>query len=100
VSTTATNRVIQFPSRAARLVTKRQLAAELGRSERWIELKARDCGLPVYDTDRFGRKRYDLPAVEAWLRGAKRAPRRDRVRDLEEKVAQLAAQVAEMRRAS
>jgi hypothetical protein len=45
------------------LLTKKQLAAALGRSERWIELKQRD-GLPIASTDRYGRRRYRLADVD------------------------------------
>jgi hypothetical protein len=92
--------VVVLPTRGREIVTKKQLAARLGRSERWVELKARDEGLPVFDTDRFGRRRYDAQAVESWLRGAKAKPRRDRVAELEQAIGELRAEVAELRRAS
>jgi excisionase family DNA binding protein len=48
-----------------RWVTKRELAAHLGMSERWIELRVRD-GMPSV---RFGRsRRFLISEVEAWLR--------------------------------
>lgn len=94
--------VIQLPSRGAgTLLTKKQLAAHLGRSERWVELKVRE-GMPVEAaTDRYGRRRYSLRAVEAWLDGGnpKPAKREDRIAALEAQVADLASQVAQLRRA-
>jgi len=82
-------------------VTKKQLAAHLGRSERWVELRVRD-GMPVeHVTDRYGRRRYNLRLVEEWLSyGRPTSPQReDRLALLERSVADLAAQVAELRRA-
>jgi hypothetical protein len=100
--------LIQLPARAAgedMILTKKQLAARLGRSERWIELRVRDGGLPVIEaTDRFGRRRYNLKAVESWMGGGKpkrkAARREDRITALERQVADLAAQLSELRRAS
>lgn len=94
--------VIQLPSRSVdMLLTKKQLAAHLGRSERWVELKVK-AGMPVEAaTDRYGRRRYSLRAVEAWLDGGhpKSAKREDRLAVLEAQMADLAAQVAQLRRA-
>jgi hypothetical protein len=82
------------------MLSKKQLARELGRSERWIELKVRDCGLPVEEaTDRYGRRRYNLRLVQEWLKTAKPARPVDRVSILERQVADLAAQVEQLRRA-
>lgn len=50
------------------LLTKTELAAALGRSERWVELRQRE-GLPVATTNRFGHKRYRLEDVQAWVEG-------------------------------
>lgn len=93
--------IISLPSRGPILLTKKQLAAHLRRSERWIELKVRD-GMPVeQQVDRLGRRRYDLQEVEQWLkRGLAKAPQRqDRIGQLELRIAELAAQVDELRRA-
>ena len=93
--------LVRLPSRGHLLVTKKQLAAHLGRSERWVELRVRD-GMPVEQaTDRYGRRRYDLRLVEEWLRDGRPAPlkREDRISVLERSVAELAAQVAELRKA-
>lgn len=71
-------------------VTKKQLAAHLGRSERWIELRAKE-GMPVIEaTDRLGRRMYPLQEVTDWLDAGrpKRKPR-DRFTALEERVAAL-----------
>ena len=91
--------IISLPLRNPVLLTKKQLAARLGRSERWIELRVRE-GMPVEPrADRYGRRRYDLQLVEQWLndRPAKRSSRPDRLGQLEQAVADLAAQVAELR---
>lgn len=86
--------VVQLRFGPQALMTKKQLAAVLGRSERWIELKQRD-GLPIASTDRFGRRRYRLADVEGWLHAAP-APARstaDRVDELERQVAELWARI-------
>jgi len=92
--------LVRLPSRGDAVLTKRQLATVLGRSERWVELKVKD-GMPVEEaTDRYGRRRYNLRLVQAWLDDARpRAARPDRLTVLERQVADLAAQVAELRRA-
>jgi hypothetical protein len=53
--------LVAFSSHASdMMLTKRQLAEHLGRSERWIELKMRD-GLPCLPrTDRQGRRMFRL----------------------------------------
>jgi hypothetical protein len=92
--------LVRLPSRGEVLLTKKQLAAHLGRSERWVELRVRD-GMPVeHATDRYGRRRYNLWRVEAWLKQGRRTPakREDRIARLERSVADLAAQVAELQR--
>ena len=81
--------VIRLPSAPRRLLTKRQLAAELGRSTRWIELRMRE-GLPVLPRGTPAEHtRFDLEAVRSWLdtRGPCAPPR------LEERVAQLERQI-------
>jgi phage terminase Nu1 subunit (DNA packaging protein) len=93
--------IISLPARGPILLTKKQLAAHLCRSERWIELKVRD-GMPVeQNTDRHGRRRYDVQQVERWLkeRPASSAKREDRLDRLERMITGLAAQVADVRRA-
>jgi len=92
--------LVQLPARGQLFLTKKQLAAHLGRSERWVEMRVRD-GMPVEPAnDRYGRRRYNLRLVEQWLRdgGPTRNKPRDRITMLEETVADLAAQVAELRR--
>lgn len=81
---------------ARRLLTKAELAEIIGRSPRWIELRQRD-GLPVEDTDRYGRRLYKLEAVHAWMHERQR-PRStaDRLTDLEREVRELRALVNEM----
>jgi hypothetical protein len=81
------------------MLTKKQLAHELQRSERWIEIKVRE-GMPVEEaTDRYGRRRYNLRLVREWLKDGKPAKAKDRVSVLERRVAELADQVAELQRA-
>jgi hypothetical protein len=90
----AMSTVIQLHPSAQALLTKMQLAAALGRSERWIELKQRD-GLPIASTDRYGRRRYQLAEVERWLYAAP-APARstaERLAELEHQVAELWARI-------
>jgi phage terminase Nu1 subunit (DNA packaging protein) len=91
--------VVQLRPGPQALLTKKQLAAALGRSERWIELKQRD-GLPIASTDRFGRRRYRLADVERWLYAVP-APVRstaDRLDQLERQVAELWAMIEAARR--
>ncbi len=93
-------KVLHLPSRGDVLLTKKQLASHLCRSERWIELKVNE-GMPVEDaTDRYGRRRYNLRLVETWLHAGrpKTVAREDRISALERQVADLAAQLAELRR--
>jgi phage terminase Nu1 subunit (DNA packaging protein) len=91
--------VVQLRLRAQALLTKKQLAAALGRSERWIELKQRD-GLPIASTDRFGRRRYRLADVERWLHAvpAPVTSTADRLDQLERQVAELWAMIEAARR--
>ena len=81
------------------LLTKKQLARELDRSDRWIELRQRD-GLPVADTDRYGRRLYRLADVEAWLHELQSKPRSmpDRMTALEREVVSLRATVEALQR--
>jgi hypothetical protein len=59
--------VHQLPARAtgAQLVTKTQLARQLGRSERWVELRAQE-GMPRAGLDRGGRRLFDTGVCEGW----------------------------------
>lgn len=66
-----TAQIIAFPTHRARqapdvLLTKRQLAARWGVSERWIEQRQRHDGLP-FEKDAPSRLvRYSLADVEQW----------------------------------
>jgi phage terminase Nu1 subunit (DNA packaging protein) len=93
---TPTN-VVQLNRRG--LVTKQQLAERLDRSKRWIELRQRE-GLPVADTDRFGRKLYRVVDVERWLHELDAKPRSvpDRIMALEQEVATLRATIEGLQR--
>lgn len=86
--------IVRLHDQAHGLLTKRELAAEIGRSERWIELRQRD-GLPVADTDRFGRRKYSLADVRGWMHEAAHRPRStaDRLAELEAQVRELTAKV-------
>jgi hypothetical protein len=89
-------RIYQLPAARTTLLTKKQLAAHLGRSTRWIELQVHR-GLPVESsTDRFGARRYDLAKVEAWLRAGEPVARREG--GLAERVAALELVVGELTR--
>jgi phage terminase Nu1 subunit (DNA packaging protein) len=83
--------VVAFPHRSAghRRLTKRQLAAELGRSTRWIEFQMLE-GMPVLPRrTRSAHARFDLDAVRTWL-----AARADGTPlPLEERVARMERQV-------
>jgi hypothetical protein len=77
-------------------LTKRQLAAELDRSTRWVELRMRE-GMPVAPraTPRE-HARFDLAAVCAWLdrRGEEPSiPLEQRVTQLERQVSTLVAEL-------
>jgi hypothetical protein len=89
-------RVYQLPAARPVLLTKKHLAAHLGRSTRWVELQVRR-GLPVEAaTDRFGGRRYDLAKVEAWLRAGEPVTRREK--SLTDRVAALELLVGELTR--
>jgi len=97
-----TGQLITLPSRGDMLLTKKQLAAHLARSTRWVELRVGE-GMPVEEaTDRYGRRRYNLRLVEAWLADGrpKAAKREDRIAALERKLADLAVKVDELGRAA
>jgi hypothetical protein len=64
------NNVVSFPAHRMRgvrvLLTKAELAERWGVSERWIELRQRNDGLPR-EKDQYSRfVRYDVAACEAW----------------------------------
>lgn len=90
--------VIHLPVRSVpgRLLTKRQLAAALGRSTRWVELRMRE-GLPVAPRATPNEHaRFDLTAVRAWLDHRKEqppAPLEQRVSQLERQVSTLVAEL-------
>jgi hypothetical protein len=93
--------LVQLPLRRELLLTKKQLAAHLSRSERWVELRVRE-GMPAEQaTDRYGRRRYNLRLVEQWLSDGRPSSRKreDRIAILERSLADLAAQVAQLRKA-
>lgn len=86
--------LVHFPTRhqPGRLLTKKQLAAELGRSTKWIELRMRE-GLPVEPRKTaHEHARFDLAKVRAWLDS--RSERKPMT--LEERVAMLERTVAAM----
>lgn len=87
--------VVRLPvQHAQRLLSKKQLAAELNRSPRWIEQRMRE-GLPAEPRKTPAEHaRYDLGKVTAWLDARAQAP----TLTLEERVARLEAQMLELRR--
>jgi len=94
----AMSQVVRLPVRSlpGRLITKRQLANELGRSTRWVELRMRE-GMPV--APRSGpheHARFDLEAVRTWLEsrsGMQTPPLEQRVAQLERQVSTLVAEL-------
>jgi hypothetical protein len=83
------------------LVTKRQLAQYLGRSTRWAEMRVREGMRSEPPTTRYPQRRFRLSDVEAWLAGGKPKPpprQAQRLAELEERVAQLAASVERLER--
>lgn len=85
--------LVRLPVRSERLLTKQQLASELGRSTRWVELRMRE-GLPVLPRRTPSEHaRFELGAVRAWLeRRAEGAPLsvEERIARLEQEVSRLA----------
>ena len=88
--------VVHLPTRTmpGRLLSKKELARELGRSPRWVELRMRE-GMPVKDrkTDHQPAE-FDLQRVRAWLDAKAQRPKLS----LEERVARLEAEIANLRR--
>jgi phage terminase Nu1 subunit (DNA packaging protein) len=77
------------------LLTKKQLASELGRSTRWVELRMRE-GLPVLPRRVPGEHaRFELAAVSVWLE--QRAEQC--VEPVEVRVARLEREVARLTKA-
>jgi hypothetical protein len=81
----------RLPSTGSQLITKQQLAAHLQRSSRWIELRVNE-GMPSENKDRYGRRMFDLRAVEDWL-----AHGEPKATTLPERVEALEAEMAELR---
>jgi hypothetical protein len=81
------------------LLTKKQLAAILGMSTRFIEKQQRYHGLPKLSFG--GRVRYDLDAVLAWAREGGRLPvkklprRRGRPRNLRRNITETGESATE-----
>jgi hypothetical protein len=88
-------------STAHQLLSKKRLAAHLGRSTRWIERRMRE-GMPRIDSvDRRGRHqvRFRLEDVAVWLEARASLPkpkRRDRVAVLSAQVMLLSGRVDEL----
>jgi phage terminase Nu1 subunit (DNA packaging protein) len=87
--------VVRFPVRPQPLLTKKQLASELGRSTRWVELRMKE-GLPVLPRRLPGEHAwFELAAVREWL--DHRAEHH--VETVEERVARLEREVARLAKA-
>lgn len=81
--------VVSLPTRGDETLTKAQLANHLGVSTRTLENRARE-GMPCLPgVDRFGRRRYRLSDVLAWMEDGARERPRDRLSELEERVERL-----------
>lgn len=94
--------VHQLPTAGGpQLISKQQLAAHLGRSPRWIEMRVA-AGMPSENLDRYGRRMFNLQAVEAWLRAGEPVPANttERLARLEAEVAQLRAEIQQLRSVS
>lgn len=93
--------VVQLRLPVDHLVTKQQLAQHLGRSTRWVELRVRE-GMPSEpSTTRCPRRRFRLADVERWLAEGDPKPVRpqtQRLAELEERVAELAATLERLQR--
>lgn len=63
--------VADFGRPASALNTKKQEAARLGRSTRWLELACRDRSCP--STMREGKRMFSPEAVDSWLEGQRKA---------------------------
>lgn len=88
--------VVRLPVHSHALLTKKQLAAELNRSPRWIELRMRE-GLPAEPRATASEHaRFDLARVRAWLDARAEQPRLT----LEQRVARLEAELRELRRSA
>lgn len=88
--------VVHLPAREApsRLLSKKELAVELGYSPRWVELRMRE-GMPVKRESLSHHARFILADVLAWLDERAQQPKLS----LEQRVARLEAEIRELRRA-
>jgi hypothetical protein len=84
------------------VVSKKRLAAILGKSTRWLELRVRDDGMPSVMVN--GRRMFRVSEVEPWvekyekkLRTAKPSSA-ERIADLENRVADLERRLVEIER--
>lgn len=85
--------VHRLPSTGTKqLVTKQQLCAHLQRSPRWVELRVNE-GMPSENLNRYGRRMFDLAAVESWLQKGEpvASSTAERLEALEREVAELRA---------
>jgi phage terminase Nu1 subunit (DNA packaging protein) len=85
--------VVSLHSQQALTVGKAGLAKELGISTRTVENYQRQ-GMPfIEQLDRFGRRRYNLAAVRAWLQSGQRERPRDRLTEIEMRVREIERQL-------
>jgi predicted DNA-binding transcriptional regulator AlpA len=61
--------LVRLPTRAEHLLTKQQLAEQIGYSESWINQQMRKAGLPHLKSGsaRQAGVRFRLSEVEAWM---------------------------------
>jgi phage terminase Nu1 subunit (DNA packaging protein) len=89
--------IVRFPGRQATpsLLSKKQLAMELGYSPRWVNLRMNE-GMPVEPRANPSEEaRFDLARVKAWLDARAEQPKLS----LEQRVAALEAEIRELRKA-
>jgi phage terminase Nu1 subunit (DNA packaging protein) len=71
------------------LLTKKELAEHIGRSDRWIEQQQHK-GLPVAERNTQGWNLYKLADVEAWMR-------QERPKTTEQRLTAVEAELATLR---
>jgi hypothetical protein len=95
------NNVVPIRPQTAPMVSKKALAAHLGRSTRWVELRTAE-GMPsIPPSKRFSTRRYNLAQVETWLAGDRGKPPAssvERIAALERAVTEQQARIEALER--